>query len=190
MNIGLIIMAAGTAKRFGGKKLLTKFNNKPLYKITIDCYSRLNISPKIIVTNETEIIEYAKERGYICIRNPYTLSGVSSTIQLGIENIPNNIDGVIFAVCDQPYINVETIKKMMDIFNEAGSRDKIVVPFYKDIPGNPTIIGSDYLKELSKLTGDHGGKVVLNRHKEEFIRINIRDEKEFFDVDYRKDVTN
>ena len=49
MRINLILLASGNSKRFNGNKLLTNFNNKPLYMHTLDKIKSIKGLNKVIV---------------------------------------------------------------------------------------------------------------------------------------------
>ena len=52
--------------------------------------------------------------------------------------------------------------------------------------GNPVIFSKEYLKELSELSGDVGGRQVMARHREDVRFLEVNDDRELQDIDTRE----
>lgn len=188
MKINLILLAAGNSKRFNGNKLLTKFNNKKLYMHTLEKLKDIKgLTKIIIVTQYDEIMSKSIELGFDVILNQESNLGISNSIILGI-NMDKTADGYMFMVCDQPFIKVENINKL--IYEFKNSNKGICSIGYKDILGNPNIFSSKYLDELLTLKGDVGGKHILKKHIDDLKIVQIEDEEELKDIDTRTDLNN
>jgi CTP:molybdopterin cytidylyltransferase MocA len=140
--------------------------------------------PKIIVTQYDEIVCCAPEYGFEAILNNEPELGISHSIQLGLKAAlekSSALDGVMFGVCDQPYLKRSTIERLFQAFS---STDKNIAALtWQESIGNPCIFGRIYYKELLALTRDVGGKKVLNRHPEDVERVMVQEEKELIDID-------
>ena len=92
----LVILAAGEGKRFGGDKLLADIKEVKLYQYMEKIYKRAyDFDNKIIVSKDTEILDYYKKNGFITIYNGKPELGKSRSIKLAVEklkNIENNKD--------------------------------------------------------------------------------------------------
>ena len=49
--------------------------------------------------------------------------------------------------------------------------------------GNPCIFSREYYQELMEITGDKGGKQIINRHPEDVMYFKIEDARELQDID-------
>lgn len=49
--------------------------------------------------------------------------------------------------------------------------------------GNPCIFSREYYQELMEITGDKGGKQIINRHPEDVTYFKIEDARELQDID-------
>lgn len=186
MRINLIILASGNSKRFNGNKLLTNFNNKPLYMYTLDKIKSVNGLNKVIVVTQYEEIKLrSMELGFDVVLNQNSNLGISNSIILGI-NRDKEADGYMFMVCDQPFIKVRNINKLIEEFNSCNKG--ICSVGYKDRLGNPNIFSRKYLEDLLNLKGDVGGKYVLKKHIDDLKIIQIEDEEELRDIDTRDDI--
>ncbi len=101
MRINLILLASGNSKRFNGNKLLTNFNNKPLYMHTLDKIKSIKgLNKVIVVTKYDEIKSKSINLGFDVVLNQDSDLGISNSIILGI-NRDKSADGYMFMVCDQ-----------------------------------------------------------------------------------------
>ena len=97
-------------------------------------------------------------------------AGISHSIRLGIKNalLSCDEDSVMFAVCDQPYLTSRDLCLLAKGF--YGSGKGIGGLSAAGVIGNPVIFKKKYRDELSALTGDKGGKQIVNRHPEDVYR--------------------
>ena len=185
MNIGIVLLAAGKGKRFGGDKLTALLNGKPMYLWTLEKLEGLDTAiPPVVVTGVPEIISAAEARGMITVLNRKPELGISRSIQLGIHRIGKqcpNLDGVLFMVCDQPWLKKQTLIRLLSEF----SGGILAVSDGKRI-GNPVIFSVRYIEELSQLAGDMGGRQVLRRHMEDVRFLEVDDSRELQDIDTRE----
>lgn len=84
MNIGVIILAAGEGKRFGGDKLFAKIDNIPIIMRTIGIYEDLE---KVIIVGKyvNELIPLLMDQ--IVIYNPFWKEGISTSIKLACKGL-------------------------------------------------------------------------------------------------------
>jgi CTP:molybdopterin cytidylyltransferase MocA len=163
---------------------LDYIDGKKMYLHILELLKTFPLSPKIIVTQYDEIVYCASEYGFEAILNKEPEIGISHSIHLGLnaalERSPS-LDGVMFGVCDQPYLKRSTIERLFQAFS---STDKNIVALtWQESIGNPCIFGRKYYDELLALTCDVGGKKVLKRHPEDVERVMVQEEKELIDID-------
>ena len=192
MKINLILLASGNSKRFNGNKLLTDFKGSLLYMHTLDKIKKLHsniikFNKVIVVTQYEDIKSSALDLGFDVILNKESDLGISNSIKLGI-NRDLNAEGYMFMVCDQPFIKIDTIKKLIYEF-EKGEKGICSVGFNNRL-GNPNIFSRIYIDELSSLKGDVGGKAVLKKHLDDLMIVQVSDKLELKDIDTIEDVIN
>lgn len=73
-------------------------------------------------------------------------------------------DGAMFLVGDQPLISKELINTLAEKFiaQSAWIRG---APTFKHQPRNPVVFRRNLFPELLQLTGDGGGRILINKHK-------------------------
>ncbi|AGK95487.1 molybdenum cofactor cytidylyltransferase [Clostridium pasteurianum] len=184
MKITAIIMASGYSRRMGENKLLLKCKDKTFIQHTLDKVKKCDFYSRIIVARDKAIVELAESLDFKTVKNKRADKGQSEAIKLGLNNSPIS-DGYMFFTSDQPLLDIETIELLMDTFNK--NNNSIIVPRFKGRKGSPVIFSSKFLKELTQLQGDTGGKKIINAHKESIIFVEVKKEEVLMDVDTWED---
>ena len=81
---GLVIMASGLGKRFGGNKLMEILDDKPLIKWIIDTTSDL-FDKRVVVTRNKEVKALCDEINLECIL--HELPNRNDTVRLGLSSM-------------------------------------------------------------------------------------------------------
>lgn len=186
VRIVLVLLAAGDSRRFCGNKLLYEVDGKPMYRHVTDELGGLPegvFYRKIVVSQYEEILEDLAACGYEVIKNTESYLGISHSIHLALGALDGQEDAVCFAVCDQPYLKGDTVRKLLDGWTDSGKGLGCLC--YGMMDGNPAVFARRYEEELRKLTGDTGGKRVIRRFPEDVYRYEVDDEKELKDIDRR-----
>lgn len=184
----VIVLAAGSGSRFGGNKLQECKSGKPMYQYMLDKMEGFKGFPSYIVTGAEDIAESARKYGVEVVENKNPEKGISRSLKLGLktclEEYPD-IKGILFSVCDQPELSFST---MFTLIRRAMLRpEQIICTGVNGKTGNPVLWDKKYFSELMKLSGDIGGKKVMQEHLEEIIVVET-DAAELKDVDYRIDL--
>lgn len=198
--LNLILLAAGSGERFGSNKLRKDINGKPMYRHIFDHlnqYYREHAADceVTVVSQYSEILEAAEGAGFAAVRNPRPEDGISLTIRLGLEagsennpGKPASFDeddqyqgeGAVFFTADQPYMCYQTVEKFLQQAHRTGKG--ILSAANSGVSGNPVFFDRNYYPELMELTGDIGGKRVMNRHLDDVEWFEMSKE-ELMDID-------
>lgn len=183
-KLAIVILAAGNSRRFGKNKLLYPVEGVPMYQrafhkaLLARKKMQDQISSVVVVTQYPEIVEEAEKLGIKTVLNPHPEEGISSSMKLGL--LPE-ADACLFMVADQPWLSADTLEGLICSF--LGSEKGMASVSRNGEPGNPCIFSRKYYRSLLALTGDKGGKRVLNAHPEDVVLYEIENEKELTDVD-------
>ena len=183
-RIGILLLAAGAGKRFGGNKLEALVHGKPMFLHALDLVEKQNVLQKVVVTGKKKIALEAEKREIKVAWNESPEKGISYSIRLGMETLLEAepmLDAVLFMVCDQPWLQYETIKDLIHA-HACG----IMAVSHHGKSGNPVIFSKKYFYELMHLSGDVGGRQVMNHHKEEVYYLKVFNKKELEDIDLRE----
>ncbi len=169
-KIGIIILAAGESKRMGSPKQLLEVEGKSLIHHTAEIALATDCYPIVLVigANKAQIAPEIIDLPLTVIDNPMWHEGMASSVKMGLAGIYmtfKNIEAVIMLVCDQPYISVSLLERMIKIYQTKSPR--IVACRYGDQIGVPALFDRSLFDELLNLKGDKGAKPVLMNHLDE-----------------------
>lgn len=175
-----IIMASGASKRMGKNKLLLPFMGKPLIENILEIIKKCGFSRIVLVASTDEIIKIGQDKNIVSIYNRNAENGQSESIKIGLSN-SKGYKGYMFFTGDQPLLDCDTIKALINTFEN--NKNKIILPSFEGKTGNPVIFPLRFYDDLMVLTGDVGGRVVINKYNEEVIHVEVKNKYALLDVD-------
>ena len=188
-NIGLVILAAGRSSRSKRNKLLIETDDEPMFMNAIHAALRSKASPIFVITGHQheEIENYLKDEDINVVYNSDYLSGVKTSIRLGLRLIPANCDGAILLPADMPNITEKQLNKMIDAF-EIGKEKQVIMMSYRGAKKNP-ILWSKELYSVADLVPEESElRTVFAEHEDYTKLIKTSKESTLFDVTYPADL--
>ena len=188
-NIGLVILAAGRSSRSKRNKLLIETDGEPMFMNAIHAALRSKGSPIFVITGHQheEIENYLKDEDINVVYNSDYLSGVKTSIRLGLRLIPANCDGAILLPADMPNITEKQLNKMIDAF-EIGKEKQVIMMSYRGAKKNP-ILWSKELYSVADLVPEESElRTVFAEHEDYTKLIKTSKESTLFDVTYPADL--
>lgn len=190
-EIAGILLAAGSSRRFGrANKLLATVDGKALVRRAAEAIIASRAGVLIVVTgHEAEQIRSALAGLSVTFaHNERHLGGIGTSVAAGVAALDKEIEGGLIAQADMPWLNAAVIDALIARF-QSSNRDRIVVPVAPDgAQGNPVLWPRRLFHELSALTGDTGGKALINREAATVEQVGIEDARLFSDVDTQADL--
>ena len=183
-KISAIITASGKSERFGSDKLMHKVNSKSVIYYVIDSVINAKFSESLIVLRNTELKDYASNRGLKAVWNDSYEKGMSESIILGIKNVSINSDAAMIIPGDIPMMTSDYLNSLINHYIE--SRKGIAGFLLNGMPASPVIFSRKYFNELLQLKGDRGGKPVIMKHRDDFTGIDAPDNS-LIDIDTIRD---
>ena len=189
-NTAWIMLAAGNSRRFGANKLLYEIEGSPMYQRTLSCLFKAQkevlkktgiFCPVTVVTQYKEVGETAEKMGAKVCYNPHPEEGISSSLKIGLKE-NKEADACLFTVADQPWLTWESVMGLLEVFWE--SEKGMACMQNGEKKGNPCIFSRKYYEKLFSLTGDVGGKQILNAHPTDIVVYQTKGERELEDIDY------
>ena len=162
----IIILAAGNSSRLGEAKQLLQYQGRTLIRRMTEAAIEARTSAVIVVTgsNAPLIEEALHALPYHAVYNPNWQSGMASSIVEGLEKLIKllpDIAGAIFAVSDQPFVNVDLFSALIQTALEKNSG--IVASEYDHTFGTPVLFSSKYFPALLTLMGAEGAKKLVKK---------------------------
>ena len=170
-NICAIILAAGNSKRFGENKLLYSVDGTPMLTHIAECMLMMKkegFLRTVLCVTQPGPTEDLIGSALPVVLNTHPEQGISLSIRLGLEKLHElcpDSDACLFCVADQPYLQPETIRELIACFQNSGCN--IAACTSGSVIGNPVLFSSAYYPQLSKLTGDRGGKKIVLQNLED-----------------------
>jgi molybdenum cofactor cytidylyltransferase len=183
---GIIILAAGSSSRMGEPKQLMMFKNKTLLQHIIGEAKKANLEPVICVTGyHSELITKSIQALDVSIiYNAHWSEGMGSGITTGIKQVLlSDVDSIILAVSDQPYVSADLFETMKAKKDQSGKG--IVACSYAGTLGTPVLFGKEYFKQLNSLNGDQGAKNIVKLNMPDVCTVDF--EKGDIDIDTKED---
>jgi len=183
---GIIILAAGNSSRMGEPKQLMKFKNKTFIQHIVGEAVLANLDPLICVTGyQSDLIKDSiSDLDVAVVYNKAWPEGMGSGISVGIRQamLPD-VDSVILAVSDQPYVSSELFGMMVEMKEESGKG--IVACSYAGTLGTPVLFGKNYFDLLKSLDGNQGAKNIVKLNLPDVCTVEF--EKGSVDIDTKQD---
>lgn len=179
-----IILASGFSKRIAENKLLLPVCGIPLVERVIRAAKASRLDEVILVYRQEEVRRIGEDCQALTVFNDEAREGQSAAVKRGIECTHPETGAFMFLVGDQPFLTFQILDTLIATWEEHP--DHIIVPCYGGKRGNPVIFPVHLKKELLSLSGDIGGRSVIERNGR-VKQVEIRDPRSGFDIDTKED---
>jgi molybdenum cofactor cytidylyltransferase len=161
--ITAVVLAAGSASRFGSQKLLAPFHGAPLVRRTVENVLASRVSNTVVVIGcDGEAVRGALATLPVrFVTNPDFRGGLSTSLRAGVEAIDPSAFGAIIVLGDQPGVTADILDRLIEEGQRSGR--PIVVPEYAGTRGNPVLFDATLFSELQRIEGDQGARAVIAR---------------------------
>ena len=161
-RLGIVILAAGEARRFGACKQLALLHTKPLLQHVIDAALPLRPTRLVVMTGKYhEDIASAKDQGVVTgaelIHNPDWSSGMSSSIRLGCELLSDDCDQLLVLLADQVLVSTSELETLTAQAVDGGS----ACAGFSETVGPPAVFSRACYPDLLTLNAENGAKKLL-----------------------------
>lgn len=187
-NTGIIVLAAGSASRFGTAKQLLPFGGKTLLKHVVDEAAATGAAHMVVVTGAyaDAIAANLKNTGTDIVFNKNWAEGQASGIVAGVRYMMTEhqeVQNIILAVCDQPFVSANLFSQLVEKQKESGKN--MVASTYAGTVGTPVLFTQKYFDALLTLQGDKGAKKLLVANPEDLATVDFPNGH--MDIDTRED---
>ena len=183
-RIAGVVLAAGASRRMGQQKLLLPWGpGNTILGTVLDAVAEAELDQILLVSgaDRMEIEAIAREKGINVVYNPRYLQGQSTSLQCGLTALSADT-AAMFILGDQPYITRDILSTLATAYRQRGGI--IVAPRTPDgRRGHPVVFSPLVFSELRALTGDVGGRSVVEAHKDTIQYIDVSGDDVLRDVD-------
>lgn len=152
-----VVLAAGSASRFGSDKLLYPLDGRPLGEhiavtlADVPVAARLAVCP--VGSARRELFE---RHGFEVIDNPHPAQGMGRSLALGAARaIDLNADALLVCLADIPFVTREHVEALLTVDAD------VVATEATSVRSPPIVFARTILPELTTLTGDQGARHLL-----------------------------
>lgn len=182
MKAVAILLAAGSAKRFGSDKLRHALPHdvpiaiqaaRNLMAVFGDCVLA------VIRPDAKELAELFAHEGCkltVCER---AAEGMGASLACGVR-VAGPADGYVVALGDMPFIRASSIEAVRDALAGGAA---LAAPYFRARRGHPVGIAGRFRAELEGLRGDEGAKQLLAAHADWLVKIPVGDPGVIRDID-------
>jgi molybdenum cofactor cytidylyltransferase len=160
-----VILAAGSASRFGAVKVLAPLRGKPLLQHVLDAATDAGLAETVIVLGPTtDDVEAAVRPGSArIVVNAHPEEGLSGSVKVGLAALGKETDLAVILLGDQPRVGADVIRALLAA--SGTTKRPIVTPRYSGDGGpNPVVIKRAAWALADRLSGDRGlGPLIAGR---------------------------
>jgi molybdenum cofactor cytidylyltransferase len=161
-DIFAIVLAAGTASRFGATKQLAEFDGVPLVRRAMETANAVCPTRTVLVVgHEWRAVTACcgPVPGFIVYSEDYT-AGIGNSLASAVKAIRHAANAVVVLLADQVLITAEHVQALCSTW--SGADDEIVATAYAGAAGAPALFPRGCFDGLMALSGDNGGRYLLS----------------------------
>ena len=182
MKVVAILLAAGSATRFGADKLLHPLPHGVPIAVQSARHLKAVFESDVLAVVRPEsnaLAELLRQEGCEVVRCERAADGMGVSLACGIA-AAGAADAYLVALADMPFIRASSIAAVRDELLRGAA---LAAPYFRARRGHPVGIASRFGGELARLRGDEGAKQLLAAHGSEIVKIPVGDPAVLRDID-------
>ena len=186
MRIVGLLLAAGSAKRFGSDKLLHPLQHGVPIAVQAARHLKKEI-PRVVVAlrpSSERLQGLLREEGCEVVACANADEGMGASLACAAR-AAGAADGYLVALADMPFVRPSSIAAVRDAL-ENGAR--IVAPYFRARRGHPVGISGSFHEQLIGLGGDEGARSILSAHEADLVKVPVGDPGVVRDIDQPDDL--
>ena len=119
------------------------------------------LDPVILVTGAfaQQVTATIADLPLVVVHNDDWTQGQSASLRRGIASLPSQVQAAIIFLVDMPQVPQDLVHALVERYLQT--RAAIVAPWLDSRRGNPVLLDRSVFADLSKLTGDEGGRLLF-----------------------------
>jgi molybdenum cofactor cytidylyltransferase len=184
LNIAGLLLAAGSASRFGSDKL----RHPLLHGVPIAAQALRNLAAElgeviaVVKPGDDALFSGEKCQVVVCER---AHEGMGASLACAVRAAGRR-EAYLVALADMPFIRGTSIAAVRQALERGAA---LAAPYFRARRGHPVGIAGRFYEQLIALGGDEGAKKILGEHARELVKIPIGDPGVVRDIDTPADLT-
>lgn len=185
MNVVAILLAAGSATRFGSDKLLHSLPHDVPIAVQAARHLRIVFGENVLAVvrpEAQELSDLLRREGCKVVVCENAAEGMGASLACGVRaaNAAGPADAYLIALGDMPFIRASSIAAVRDAL--AGGA-LLAAPYFRARRGHPVGIAEKFRAALEQMQGDEGAKKLLDGHADKLLKIPVGDPGVIRDID-------
>jgi molybdenum cofactor cytidylyltransferase len=157
-DVAIVLLAAGTARRFGADKLIADFEGAPLGLRAAHELAGIAAAAHFAVCQPDAIIAAHYMRlGFDIVDNPNPGIGLSGSLHLAVEAaLRTDAQALLIALADMPFVQAAHVEALI-----VACSDNVVASCDGHQPMPPAIFPQSHWPDLLATVGDAGARHIL-----------------------------
>jgi molybdenum cofactor cytidylyltransferase len=186
LNIVGLLLAAGSATRFGSDKLQHTLPHG--VAIAVQAARHLHSAvPRVVAVvrpGSDQLADNLKRENCEIVVCPDAAEGMGASLACAVR-AAGRADGYLVALGDMPFVRPSSISAVRDALAGGAA---LAAPFWRARRGHPVGIGGEFFGELLALRGDEGAKALLAANPGRLLKIPVGDPGVIRDIDTPSDL--
>ena len=159
MTVGVLLLAAGSSRRFGSDKRLALLpDGRPLLLAAVDTVLRSHLPLLVCLRPGDDILrERLLAAGVAVLECQRASRGMGATLAEAVAQL-TGWQGLLVALGDMPRIQPDTFRQVAAVLSD----DVIVTPTFQGQSGHPVGFGRGFFPALARLDGDVGARDLVS----------------------------
>jgi molybdenum cofactor cytidylyltransferase len=182
LNVVAILLAAGSATRFGSDKLLHALPHEVPIAVQSARHLKAVFPEKVLAVVRPdsprlrELLEKEDCRIVVCEK---AAQGMGESLSCAVR-AAGRADGYVVALADMPFIRPSSVAAVRDAMLQGAA---LAAPYFRARRGHPVGISSKFRAQLAALQGEEGAKQLLAAHASEIVKVPVGDPAVLRDID-------
>lgn len=186
MSVAGILLAAGSASRFGSDKLMHALPHGVPIAAQAARHLKAEMERVIVPVRpgSDALAAVLKQEGCEVVVCGNAAQGMGASLACAVA-AAGETDSYVIALADMPFIRSSTIAAVRDAL-VAGA--PIVAPYFRARRGHPVGLAASFRAELARLGADEGARKILSAHESRIVKIPVGDPGVLRDIDTPSDL--
>jgi molybdenum cofactor cytidylyltransferase len=185
LKVVAILLAAGSAARFGSDKLLHSLPHEVPIAVQAARHLRAVFDENVFAVIRPEAKDLAnlmRTEGckVVVCENAAEGMGASLACAVRAASAAGPADAYVLALADMPFIRSSTIAAVRDALAEGAP---LAAPYFRARRGHPVGIAAKFRNELEALRGDEGARKIIAANEKSLRKIPVGDPGVLRDID-------